>query len=58
MEIVVFTIVAALLYLFSDWLLKYLEGRRGAVFANRNLIFFAFIMILALVTFELLPRVL
>ncbi len=56
MEIVLFTLVAIALYLFSDWLLRQLEMRRGAPFKNRSIIYFIIIFVLALGTFELLQR--
>jgi len=55
-EIVLFTLVAVVLYLFSDWLLRQLERRRGAPFKNRSIIYFIIIFVLALGTFELLQR--
>ena len=54
-EILVFTLTAAFLYLFSDWLLRFIELQRGAPLKNRSVVFFAIIMVLALVSFELLP---
>ena len=56
MQILLFTLVAIFLYLFSDWLLLQLEARRGQPFANRSLIFFAIIMLLSLISFDLLQR--
>ena len=53
MEIVYFTLVAAGLYFLSDWLLDRIEKARGQRLANRNLIFFAIILVLALLTFKL-----
>lgn len=54
-EILVFTLTAAFLYLFSDWLLRFIELQRGAPLKNRSVVFFAIILVLALVSFELLP---
>lgn len=56
MQIVLFTLVAAALYFFADWVLRTLEARRGAPFPNRSLLFFAIIMPLALIVFELMDR--
>ena len=57
MEIVWFTLVAAGLYFFSDWLLDFIERRRGKRFEeNRPLVFFALILPLALASFWLLGR--
>lgn len=54
MEILYFTLVAIGLYFFSDWLLNRIEAARGKRFANRNIIFLAIILPLALATFKLL----
>ena len=54
MEIVLFTVVAAVLYLVADRLLKLIEQRRRAPLANRSLIFFFLLLGLALPTFALL----
>jgi len=53
-EIVYFTLVAIGLYFMSDWLLDRIETARGKRFENRSVIFFAIIMVSALVTFELI----
>lgn len=58
MEIVLFTVVAAVLYFVSDAILRAIERRRGAPLPNRSLVFFAVILVLALVSFELLGRLL
>jgi len=55
-EIVLFTLVAISLYLFSDWLLRQLEARRGAPFKSRSIIYFIIIFVLTLGTFEMLQR--
>jgi len=54
MEIVYFTVVAIGLYVIADAALRWLEQLRGARFENRQLVFFAIILPLALVTFWLL----
>jgi predicted PurR-regulated permease PerM len=54
MEIVYFTVIAIGLYAVSDALLRWLERRRGAPFENRQVVFFAIILPLALITFWLL----
>lgn len=56
MEIVYFTVVAIGLYAVSDAALRRLERARGAPFENRQVVFFAIILPLALVTFWLLQR--
>ena len=54
MEIVYFTVIAIGLYVFSDWLLRRAEAFAGRQFEHRTLIFFAIILVLALVTFGLI----
>ncbi len=54
MEILGFTAAGIALYFFSDWLLDRLERARGARFENRSLIFFAIILVLALLSFQLI----
>ena len=54
MEIVYFTLVAIGLYALADAALRWLERLRGAPFANRQVVFFAIILPLALLTFWLL----
>ena len=39
------------LYFAADWLLDWIERRRGARFENRQVVFFAIILPLALLTF-------
>lgn len=56
MEILVFTLNAIFVYVFSDWILRQIERRRGAVLKHRQLVFFAIIGSLALVSFEILKR--
>ena len=53
MEIVLFTLVAAILYFFSDWLLRLLEQKSGVPFKHRNIIFFIIILSSSLIFFEL-----
>ena len=54
MEIVYFTIVAIGLYALADAALRRLERLRGARFENRQLVFFAIILPLALAAFWLM----
>lgn len=52
MEILYFTTIAVGLYAVSDALLNYIERSRGARFEHRQLIFFAIILVLAVLTFQ------
>lgn len=51
MNIVYFTLVAALLYLFSDWALQRAEIVAGRRFEHRSIVFFCILLALALATF-------
>ena len=52
MEILYFTVIAVGLYAIADAVLNYIERSRGARFENRQLIFFAIILVLAVITFQ------
>lgn len=54
MDIVWFTLVAIALYFGADWLLDWIERKRGARFENRQIAFFAIILPLAVAAFWLL----
>ena len=56
MDALWFTTVAIVLYFSADRLLDWIERRRGARFENRQLIFFAIILPLALAAFWLIRR--
>jgi hypothetical protein len=56
MELIAFTLAGIVLYFFSDWLLDRVEQARGARFENRSIIFFAIILALALVSFQVIGR--
>jgi len=50
-EIVYFTLVAILLYLLADWILRRIEAYLGRVLKQRTVVFFVILLILALVSF-------
>ena len=54
MEIVIFTANAIVIYLLADWIIKFVEKRRGEVLKNRRIIFFIVFLPLILISFELL----
>jgi len=58
MEILVFTLNAIFIYLFSDWILRQIERRKGQVLKQRQLVFFVIFISLALVSFEILKQLL
>jgi hypothetical protein len=53
-EILLFTLVAIVIYLVSDWLVRMIEARRGEILKQRQIIFFAVFLVLALVSFRAL----
>lgn len=56
MEILLFTIVAIVLYLLADRAVDWLERRRGERYEHRSVIFFVIILVLALLSFEAIER--
>ena len=54
MDIVYFTLVAIALYFGADRLLDWIERKRGARFRNRQVVFFAIMLPLALAAFWLM----
>lgn len=54
MEILVFTLNAAVIYLFSDWLVRRIEASRGTVLKYRQALFFGIFLVLALASFRVL----
>lgn len=54
MEILLFTLVAIVIYLVSDWIIRMIEARRGEALKQRQVIFFAVFLVLALVSFRVL----
>ena len=57
MQFVYFTITAILLYVFSDWLLRKIEAKRGEPLPNRSIIFLVIIMVLAIGSFKLIELI-
>jgi hypothetical protein len=58
LEMIYFTFAGLGLYFVSDSILNQLEIRRGERFVHRDLIFFAIILISAIVTFSLIQYLL
>ena len=54
LEVVYYTLVAAVLYLASDWLLDRIEIVRGERFKHRSIVFFFIILVLAFISFSLI----
>jgi hypothetical protein len=53
-QIVYFTLVAAILYLLSNWLVDRIEIAAGRRFQYRSLLFFAILLALAMISFSLI----
>ena len=56
MSIVYFTLVAAILYLFSDWVLQRVEAAAGRRFEHRSVVFFCILVTLALASFSFISH--
>lgn len=54
MEIILFTVVAVVLYFLSDWMIQRIEIAAGRRLKHRTLLFFAVITILAVSSFSLI----
>ena len=53
-DLILFTLNAIVIYLVSDWLVRLIEKRRGAVLKQRQILFFVIFLSLALISFRLL----
>lgn len=56
-EILIFTLNAILVYLFSDWIIRTIEEKRGERLKHRQIMFFAVFLTLALVSFQILRNI-
>lgn len=57
-ELVLFTLNAVVIYLIADRLVRLIEHRLGRVLKQRQIVFFAIFLVLALLSFRLLRAVL
>lgn len=57
-EILLFTLVAIVIYLVSDWIIRMIESRRGGVLKQRQVVFFVIFLVLAMVSFRVLRTLL
>lgn len=53
-EILLFTLVAIVIYLVADRIIRMIETKRGEVLKQRQVIFFAVFLVLALLSFRVL----
>ena len=58
MQIIVFTLNAIVIYFLADWIVRIIETRRGEVLKQRQVIFFAIFLVLALASFQFLRKLL
>jgi len=58
MEILIFTLNAIIIYFLADRIVRVLETKKGAVLKNRQVVFFGVFLALALISFNLLPKLL
>jgi len=56
-EVLIFTLNAIFIYLFSDWIIRTIEEKRGAVLKQRQVVFFAVFLVLVLVSFQILRSI-
>lgn len=57
MEILIFTLNAIFIYLFSDWVIRTIEEKRGEALKHRQIVFFVVFLTLALVSFQVLQSI-
>ena len=57
MEILIFTLNAIFVYLFSDWIIRTIEEKRGEALKQRQVVFFVVFLVLALVSFQILRSI-
>lgn len=58
MEIIIFTLNAIVIYFLADWIVRLIESRRGKALKQRQIVFFAVILVLALTSFQMLQTLL
>lgn len=57
-DLIIFTLNAIVIYLLSDWIVRFYEQRRGEVLKQRQVVFFVIFLVLALSSFTLLRHLL
>jgi surface polysaccharide O-acyltransferase-like enzyme len=55
-DLILFTLNAIVVYLLSDWILRLVERKRGAVIKQRQIVFFVIFLALAMLSFALLRQ--
>jgi len=57
-DLILFSLNGIMIYLLSDWILRVIERKRGAVIKQRQIVFFVIFLALALLSFSLLRNLL
>ena len=57
-DLILFSLNGIIVYLLSDWILRLVERKRGAVIKQRQMVFFVIFLALALLSFSLLRSLL
>jgi len=57
-DLILFSLNGIIVYLLSDWILRVIERKRGAVIKQRQIVFFVIFLALALLSFSLLRNLL
>jgi hypothetical protein len=57
-DLILFGLNGIIVYLLSDWILRVIERKRGAVIKQRQIVFFVIFLALALLSFSLLRSLL
>ena len=57
-DLILFSLNGIIVYLLSDWILRFVERKRGAVIKQRQIVFFVIFLALALLSFSLLRSLL
>ena len=57
-DLILFSLNGIIVYLLSDWILRVMERKRGAVIKQRQIVFFVIFLALALLSFSLLRNLL
>jgi len=57
-DLILFSLNGIIVYLLSDWILRLVERKRGAVIKQRQIVFFVIFLALALLSFSLLRSLL
>ena len=57
-DLILFSLNGIIVYLLSDWILRVIESKRGAVIKQRQIVFFVIFLALVMLSFSLLRNLL